>query len=79
MRITPLAVWAAECDDPAVHRELIKADVELSHGNALVHETCWVYSATIAYLIRNGDKPDRLVSAIEYANKLATEHCSAHE
>ena len=79
MRVTPLAVWAAECDDPAMHRELIKADTELSHGNPLVHDVCYVYSATIAFLIRNANEPNRFASALEYANKLASEHCSARD
>ena len=79
MRVTPLAVWAAECDDPAVHRELIKTDTELSHGSPLVHDVCYVYSATIAFLIRNANESNRFNSALEYANKLACEHCSARE
>ena len=79
MRVTPLAVWAAECDDPAVHHELIKSDTELSHGSPLVHDVCYVYSATIAFLIRNANEPNRFNSAFEYANKLACENCSARD
>ena len=36
MRIMPLAVWAADIDDLAMHRRIIVAQTELTHTNPIV-------------------------------------------
>lgn len=59
MRITPLAVWAADIDDLLQHRDVIIAQNELTHSNPLVHDAAFVYSQVIRFLIKNADMADK--------------------
>lgn len=77
MRITPLSVWTADVDDVDLHYNLIKSDCELSHSNPLVFDTCFVYSRTIAYLIRNAGDTDKFQKAFSVAVKLAEEKATS--
>ena len=57
MRITPLAVWAAEIDDLAKHRDVIVSETELTHSNPLVHDAAFIYCQAIAFLLKNAFDP----------------------
>lgn len=71
MRITPLAVWAADVEDLEVHQALIKADTELTHSNVLAQETCFVYCQTIAVLIKYAHDPEKVTKACGHAAQIA--------
>ena len=66
-RIAPLAVWAAEIDDPQEYRKIIAAETELTHSNPLVIEAAFTYGQAIRYLLTNASESDKARKAFQHA------------
>lgn len=76
-RIAPLAVWAAEIDDPQEYRKIIAAETELTHPNPLVIEAAFTYGQAIRYLLTNTDMTEKASKAFEHAERMARQVTSA--
>lgn len=53
-----------------MHYRVIAAEVEMTHSNKLVHDTVFVYSQTIAYLVRNAKDASKVTKAFNHAESL---------
>ena len=71
MRITPLIVWGSTLDDPFEFYKAIKADVEFTHPNRLVHDAIFLYGIAIQYLLNNPADPSRSQNAFGKALRLS--------
>tara|TARA_B110000285_G_C14886305_1_gene496347 strand:+ start:438 stop:815 length:378 start_codon:yes stop_codon:yes gene_type:complete len=69
MRITPLAVYTCKLT-PENSREVIDADVLLTHPNKACCDIIYMYCSSIHFLIKNADKPNRAQLAFDEAQKM---------
>jgi len=51
MRVAPLVVWASSLKTPEELYKAHKADAEFTHPNKVVHDTIFLYSTAIQYLL----------------------------
>jgi ADP-ribosylglycohydrolase len=66
MRITPLAVFTSKFSRQNV-RDLIVADVSMTHPNLVVHDAVVIYCEAIHYLLNNPDESLRAIHAYDIA------------
>ena len=71
MKMPTMAVWASSIEDIDDFRRAIYADVEFIHSNDLVKLICFIYSASVRYLLNNPSDPERAQKAFDIAVELA--------
>jgi ADP-ribosyl-[dinitrogen reductase] hydrolase len=67
MRITPLAVFTAGLSSSQKLRDIIVADVSMTHPNLIVQDAIICYCEAIHYLLNNPNDKDRAKRAFELA------------
>lgn len=70
MKLAPLAVWTSSLSSVEELKTAVVADVEFTHSNKLVQLICYVYCASINFLLNNPLDPDRATQAYEIAIQL---------
>ena len=58
MRITPMAVFTANLR-PALSKQLIIADVEMTHPNKTIQDMVYTYCIAIHHLLNNPEEENR--------------------
>jgi hypothetical protein len=77
MRITPMAVFTAHLR-PELSRQLIVADVEMTHPNKAVQDMIFTYCLAIHYLLNNPEDELRAQNAFDVALKQANGFTSGY-
>ena len=77
VRVTPLAVWAAEIDDIEMHKKIILAESSFTHSNRLAQDANFVYCQAIAYLLKHSSDVDKVEKAFCHALDLCGTHATA--
>ena len=76
MKLAPLAVWTSSLSSVEILKSVVIADVEFIHSNELVQLICYVYSASVNFLLNNPNDPDRALQAYEIAVQLTESELS---
>ena len=53
MRITPLVVWTSSLEKLEDVKKAISADAQMTNCNQLVHDTIFIYTISIHYLLKH--------------------------
>ena len=69
MRLTPLSVWLSKLSDSKEIFKAIKNESEFTHPNKFVHETNFIYTMSIRYLLNNPKDPERGLNAFKIAEE----------
>ena len=64
-RIVPLAVWTSSLRSIQDVKRAVVSEVELTHSSMLVHAACFLYCASLKYLLNHPDDPNRAQRAFD--------------
>lgn len=78
MKVTPLAVFTSGLKSENI-REIITADVEMMHPNAIVQDCIICYCESIHFLLNNPEDEDRAEKAFELALKKSKTYKSGQD
>jgi len=64
MRCTPLIVWASHISSDDKFKEILVADIQLTHPSEFVQDVQFTYAVIMRYLLRNPNNQKRAQEAI---------------
>lgn len=77
MKLAPMAVWTSSLVDAQDLKKAVNADVEFIHTNDLVKLICYIYTASMNYLLNNPTDPDRARKAYDLAAQITENELTA--
>lgn len=70
-RLPPLAIWTSTLNDLKEIERAIYADVEFIHCVDTVKQMCFIYTASMNYLLKNPEDQSRARNAYDLAVQLS--------